>query len=683
MNYGPISTKIPKMIHGGDYNPDQWINYEGIWDEDFRLMDLAHVNVMTIGIFSWSSLEPEEGRFDFSWMDQIMDRLAAEGKYAILATPSGARPAWLSQKYPEVLRTNANRTKNLHGERHNHCFTAPIYREKTQRINTELVKRYKDHPALIAWHISNEFSGECHCDLCQDAFRNWLKKKYDNDLEQLNHAWWTSFWSHIYTDWNQIQAPSTNGERSVHGLALDWKRFVTDQTIDFMGNEMKPLRELTPELPITTNFMGIFEGLNYWKMARSLDIVSWDSYPMWHHVGAGHVNIALETAFLHDLNRSLKGGKPFMLMESTPSVTNWQSVSKLKRPGMHLLASLQAVAHGSDTVQYFQWRKSRGSVEKFHGAVVDHCGHEHTRVFKDVSEVGKALEKLDDIVGTSVKPEVAIIYDWENRWGIEDTRGFNNDAKKYPETVIKHYSGFWKKGVPVDIIDMEQSLSQYKIVVAPMLYMLRGDIAKRIEEFVKGGGTFVATYLSGLVNENDLCFLGGFPGPLRNILGVWTEETDSLHPEEFNEINVHIEALNHKTYKVVDMCDMIHLETATSLATYATDFYAGQPALTVNKFGEGQAYYIAFRNNQDFEEEFYAHLIQELQLKPVLEAKLPEGVSVQTRYDENNTFIFIMNFTEKTQSVDIGSFDMENILEGISEHGTVSIEGYGIKIYKK
>ncbi len=347
---------------------------------------------------------------------------------------------------------------------------------------------------------------------------------------------------------------------------------------------------------------------------------------------------------------------------------------------MHLLASLQALAHGSDTVQYFQWRKSRGSVEKFHGAVVDHCGHEHTRVFKEVSEVGKALEKLDDIVGTSVKPEVAIIYDWKSM-GIEDARGFNNNAKSILKLLLSIILDL-EKGVPVDIIDMEQSLSQYKIVVAPMLYMLRGDIAKRIEEFVKGGGTFVATYLTGLVNENDLCFLGGFPGSLRNILGVWTEETDSLHPEEFNEVNVHIEALNGKTYKVVDMCDMIHLETAKSLATYASDFYAGQPALTVNKFGEGQAYYIAFRNNQDFEEEFYANLIQELQLKPVLEAKLPEGVSVQTRYDENNTFIFIMNFTEKTQSLDIGSVDIENILEGISEHGKVSIDGYGVKIYK-
>ena len=512
MNYGPISNKIPKMIHGGDYNPDQWMNYEGIWDEDFRLMDLAHVNVMTLGTFSWSSLEAEEGRFDFSWMDQIMDRLAAEGKYAILATPSGARPAWMSQKYPEVLRTNADRTKNLHGDRHNHCFTAPIYRKKVQRINTELAKRYKDHPALIGWHISNEYSGECHCDLCQAAFQNWLKKKYNNNLEQLNHEWWTSFWSHTYTDWSQILAPSAIGEQSVHGLTLDWKRFVTDQTINFMENEMKPLRELTPDLPITTNFMGIYEGLNYWKMAKSLDVISWDSYPMWHHSKKGHTNIALETAFLHDLNRSLKNGKPFMLMESTPSVTNWQNVSKLKRPGMHLLASLQAVAHGSDTVQYFQWRKSRGSVEKFHGAVIDHCGHEHTRVFNEVSKVGEALEKFDEIVGTSVKPEVAIVYDWENRWGIDGARGFNNKAKKYPETVIKHYSGFWKQGIPVDIISMEHSLEQYKVVIAPMLYMLHGDVAERIEDFVKSGGTFIATYLTGLVDENDLCFLGGFPG---------------------------------------------------------------------------------------------------------------------------------------------------------------------------
>ncbi len=682
MNYGPISKKIPKMLHGADYNPDQWMGYEGIWDEDFRLMDLAHVNAMSIGIFSWSALEVEEGKFDFSWMDQIMDRLAAEGKYAILATPSGARPAWLSQKYPSVLRTNEDRTKNLHGERHNHCFTASIYREKTRRINTELAKRYKDHPALIAWHISNEYSGECHCDLCQDAFREWLKQKYDQDLKKLNHAWWTGFWSHTYTQWDQIQSPSSKGERSVHGLVIDWKRFVTDQTLDFMENEIEPLRQLTPDIPVTTNFMGTFEGLNYWKMATTLDVISWDSYPLWH-TDRDSLEIAIETGFLHDLNRSLKKGKPFMLMESTPSMTNWQEVAKLKRPGMHLLASVQAIAHGADTVQYFQWRKSRGSFEKFHGAVVDHCGHEHTRVFNDVSEVGSVLEQLDEVVGTSVKPEVALIYDWENRWGINEAKGYNNRNKKYLETVKKHYGAFWKKGIPVDIIDMEQDINAYKVVVAPMLYMVRKDIAKRIEAFVKAGGTFVATYMSGVVDANDLCFLGGMPGPLRQVLGIWVEETDSLYPQEYNTINLTMEGLEGRAYKGIELCDLLHLETAKAIGTYTEDFYAQKPALTKNTFGLGQAFYIAFRNNQNFEEDFYGQLIQELQLQPVMNAKIPEGVSVQTRYDEKNTFVFVMNFNATKQTIHLGEKQWENVLEHRMEDAKVVIDGYGVKIYKK
>ncbi|MDF2523149.1 MAG: beta-galactosidase, partial [Clostridiales bacterium] len=221
MKYAPINPKINKMLHGGDYNPEQWRDYSGIWDEDTRLMNLSHCNTMSVGIFSWAALEPEEDRFDFSWLDEIMDRLAAESAYAVLATPSGARPAWLSQKYPEVLRTNAKRQKNLHGERHNHCYTSPIYREKTQQINRKLAERYKDHPALLVWHVSNEYGGECHCELCQEAFRDWLKVKYDHDLDKLNYAWWTSFWSHTYTDWSQIESPSPLGERYVHGHVMD------------------------------------------------------------------------------------------------------------------------------------------------------------------------------------------------------------------------------------------------------------------------------------------------------------------------------------------------------------------------------------------------------------------------------------------------------------------------------
>lgn len=682
--YPPINPKFSRMLHGADYNPDQWKDTPEIWDEDMRLMKLAHCNVMSVGIFAWAALEPEEGRFEFGWLDEIMDRLAENGMYAILATPSGARPAWLSAKYPEVLRVMPNRQRILHGKRHNHCYTSPVYREKTQIINRKLAERYKDHPALLAWHVSNEYGGECHCDLCQEAFREWLKEKYDGNLDKLNHAWWTGFWSHTFTDWSQIESPAPHGEDLIHGLNLDWKRFVTHQTIDFFKNEIAPLREITPDVPVTTNFMGTYPGLDYWKFAPELDVISWDSYPQWH----GEIpdpDLGASVGFVHDINRSLKGGKPFMLMESTPSMTNWQKVAKLKRPGMHLLSSIQAVAHGSDTVQYFQWRKSRGCSEKFHGAVVDHCGHENTRVFRDVAEVGKVLEKLDKVVGTTVRPEVAIIYDWGNRWAMEDAQAIRRDKVNYQFTCEQHYKTFWQQGIPVDVINMDCDFSKYKLLIAPMLYMVRPGVAERIEEFVASGGTFVTTYWSGIVDENDLCFLGGFPGPLRKVTGIWSEEIDALYDHDVNfVVPVSGNPLNlNKEYKAIELCDLIHAETAEVLATYKCDFYEGRPALTVNKFGDGKAYYIAFRSDFDFLSDFYKQLIKDLNISKVLDTELPEGVTAQKRSDGENDYIFIMNFSPEERKVILPDESFTDMLEGNKVEGEITLPGYGVRILER
>jgi len=652
MRYAPISAKLPNFWHGGDYNPEQWIDTPEIWDEDMRLAKLAHVNTLSVGIFSWVSLEPDEGRFDFSWLDKIMDKLADNGMYAVLATPSGARPAWLSAAYPEVLRVSANRVRNLHGDRHNHCYTSPVYRAKTRILNTALAERYGNHPALLLWHISNEYGGECHCELCQEAFRSWLKVTYHGDLAALNRAWWTGFWSHTFTDWSQIESPAPHGERSVHGLSLDWKRFVTAQTVDFFQEEIAPLREITPHVPVTTNLMGTYPVLNYWRLAPHLDVVSWDSYPTWHS-GESDAVIGCKVAFLHDLNRSLKGGQPFMLMESTPSMTNWQLVSKLKRPGMHLLSSLQAVAHGADTVQYFQWRKSRGSSEKFHGAVVDHAGHEHTRVFRDVTEVGELLEKLDPVIGTTVPAEVAIIYDWENRWAIEDAHGPRQQGRDYEQTCVAHYRPFWEMGVPVDVVDMEADLAKYKLVIAPMLYMIRPGVAERIEEYVSKGGVFVTTYWTGIADEHDLCFLGGFPGPLRKVMGIWAEETDALYEHEVNRVvmNEGNELGLQGDYEARLLCDLIHAENAEVLASYGDDFYAGRPALTVNSFGAGKAYYIATRTDQQFLTDMYTSLVLQTQPRRALHATLPEGVTAQVRTDGQTDYLFLQNYTAVEQLV--------------------------------
>ena len=683
--YQPTSERIPKILHGADYFPEQWIHSPETLDEDIRLMKLAKCNVMSIGMFAWSKLEPEEGVFTFEWLDEILNKFAENGIYTFLATPSGARPAWMSEKYPEVLRVGANRVRNLHGARHNHCYTSPKYREKIMIINEKLAERYAHHPAVIGWHVSNEYGGHCHCDYCQDAFRAWIKDKYKT-LDNLNFAWWSTFWSHTITSWSQVESPAPHGEMAVHGHDLDWNRFVTDQTIDFYKHEIKPLKKANPDLPAFTNFMEVseFAGLDYAKFAKELDFVSWDSYPTWHD-HEDDSKLAAWIGFNHDMFRSLKGGQPFLLMESTPSLTNWQPVSKLKRPGMHYLSSLQAVAHGSDSVQYFQWRKSRGSSEKFHGAVVDHVGHEHTRVFKEVEELGQTLDQIDQVVGTTVNAEVAIIFDTQNRWAINDSQGPRNMGVGYEETVGQHHKAFWDQGVAVDVIDMDSDLSKYKLVVAPMLYMVREGVGEKIEQFVQNGGTFVTTYWSGIVNETDLVYQGGFPGPLRKTLGIWSEEIDALHDGQTNSIKMvqHNKLGFSGEYEAYELCDIIHLEGAEALAYYQEDFYAENPALTVNKFGDGQAYYIASRNVDAFHTDFYRELVNEVGVQRVIDVELPKGVTAQSRTDGEYDYIFLSNYSREVKRVDLSDAEYVGLLDNAKVSEQVELQPFGISLFKR
>ncbi|MEK3748261.1 beta-galactosidase [Paenibacillus sp. FSL E2-8871] len=683
--HSPISSKAPVMLHGADYNPEQWLKYPEILREDIRLMKLANCNVMSVGIFSWVSLEPEEGVFTFDWLDSVLDSFAENGIYAFLATPSGARPAWMSEKYPEVLRVERNRVHNLHGFRHNHCFTSPVYREKTAILNAKLAERYSQHPAVIGWHISNEFGGECHCDLCQNAFRDWLKVKYNNSLDEVNHAWWATFWSHTYTSWTQIESPAPHGETQVHGLNLDWRRFVSERTIDFCQHEINVVRPYNPALPITTN-MHMIDGIDYRELAKILDVISWDAYPEWHYTEDGDdARLTAWTAMHYDLMRSFKK-KPFLLMESTPSLTNWQSVSKLKRPGMHKLSSLQAVAHGSDSVQYFQWRKSRGSSEKFHGAVVDHSGHSETRVFKDVTEVGKTLAGMTEVVGTSTPVRTAIIFDWDNRWAIKDAQGIRNSGLRYEETVLQHYRALWELGIPVDMIGSGDDLSAYKLVIAPMLYLISEENGKRIEKFVEQGGTFLATYWSGVVNETDLCHLGGFPGPLRRTLGIWAEETEGLHSRDLNGVVMQASnALNLSgDYDAHEIAELIHLEGAEALGTYRSDFYAGRPALTVNRFGEGNAYHLATRvKDASFYVELYAAITAKAGITRALDSELPTGVTAQLRTDGESDYIFVQNYSGSPQAVQLDGADYTDLISGTAVPAVLNLAVNDLAMLKR
>jgi len=496
-----------QFLYGADYNPEQWLKHPDILQEDIRLMKEAHVNVACMGMFAWPFLEKTDGEYDFAWFIDIIDNLYANGISVILGTPSAARPCWLAEKYPSVLRVNSKRQKSLFGERHNHCFTSSDYRKKTYDINLRLAKALSNHKGIILWHISNEFSGDCHCDVCQKAFRTWIQDRYKT-LDNLNDAWYMAFWGHLYTSFYQVESPSPLGDSSVNGHNLDWKRFVTHQTIDFMNNEIKVIKDAGSTLPITTNMMHYYTGQNYFKYKEHIDIVSWDSYPKWHM--HSNSDMAMDHGMFHDIMRSIKQN-PFLLMESTPSTTNWQPISRHKRHKMNILSSLLAIAHGSDSVQYFQWRQGRGAHEKFHGAMVNHTGSANSRVFKDVTNLGKILKDLTPLCGSHTKSDIAMVYDFENLWALEDSSGPRNQGIKYKEQLQGHYKALSRHSVNIDFIDMESDISAYKMIIAPYLYMIRDGFDAKLTEFVKNGGILVAGALTGSSRRKRSMLFGHNP----------------------------------------------------------------------------------------------------------------------------------------------------------------------------
>lgn len=634
----------PYLLHGGDYNPEQWLNCPDILEKDIQLMKQANINTVTLGVFSWVSYEPEEGTISFHWLDQVIERLWNAGISFILATPTGARPAWMDKKYPEIMRTDSYGIKNHHGLRHNHCMSSKIYRKKAVEMDGLLAQRYGNHPGLLMWHISNEFSGECYCEQCQQKFRIYLKEKYQT-IEQLNACWWTSFWSHTYHDFDEIEAPMRNGETCLPVLTLEWKRFTTWNTVDFMRTEIRAIREFSPALPVTTNFMWLYPMLDYREFAQDLDFVSWDAYPRWHNDYEPPENTAVWTSFNHSLMRNICPGRPFLLMEHTPSVANGHPFSKLKRPGMGTLAALQAVACGSDSALYFQWRKGRGGFEQYHGAVIDHDGRDDTRVFQEVARTGSLLSSLSAIPGSIVSSEAAILYEWENAWALDATSGLGKNIK-YNTTCVSWYQALLRQGIDADIVGKDTDFSCYKLLIVPMMYLCRPEQAKRLQEYVEQGGCLIATYLSAYVDENLLCHLGGFPGcGMSELFGIRASELDTLYPTDRNHLD-----WNGKNYEILDYCEILKEEGAEILASYQDDFYKGSPALTRRTVGSGTAIYVACRTEQSFVDDFISEICQTQKLSCI--HNLAAGTQYHLRRNEAQDFHFYLNFTDQEQTID-------------------------------
>lgn len=653
----PLFPQLNGVLHGGDYNPDQWLDRPDILQKDIELMKKAGINSATLGVFSWATYEPNEGEFNFDWLEEIMDSLYENGIYTILATPSGARPAWLDFKYPEAMRVAANGHRNRHGIRHNHCMTSQAYRDKVEIIDSKLAERFANHKGLLMWHISNEFGGDCYCESCQEKFREFLKERYENDINKLNKAWWNSFWSHTYNSFDQIEPPFENGETGSMGLTLDWKRFTTQSTTDFMKFEIDVVHRYNPDIPTTTNFMDIYEGLDYHVMCQAIDVTSWDSYPLLHNDFETMEDVMMHNTFNHRLFQSMKKNQPFMLMESCPGVVNWHEVNKYRRPGFHKILELQAVANGSDTVQYFQWRKSRGAYEQFHGAVVDHLGTDDTRVFKEVASLGDDLSRLSEVAGTIPDNKVAILFDWDNRWAIQEAKTLADATKKYVDTCIDFYTAMLRMGQDADIISQDMPFDDYKIILAPMMFLLHDGIGDKIADFIKKGGQVLTTYFTGCVDKSTLCYLGGFPGQgLADVFGVIAEETDTFYPSDRNYIKF---AMTGTRREVFDYQEMLRVNGAKTLASFEGDYVAGMSAITENAYGDGYAYYVGCRTKASDLNEVFTSMFDRAGLTV---CQTPAGIEHHTRFDEKHQYDFFSNYTDKPIMVRVANSNRRDLL---------------------
>ncbi|MGL9910658.1 beta-galactosidase [Enterococcus sp. DIV0213h] len=627
-----------RILFGGDYNPNQWP--KEIWEEDIRIFKKASINSATVNVFSWAKIQPSENCYDFEELDQIIEKLSTEGFDIVLATSTAALPAWMFKKYPEVARTDYDGRHHKFGQRHNACPNSLVYQKYAERLATKLAERYGENPQVTCWHINNEYGGECYCDNCEKAFRVWLKDKY-HTIEALNKAWNMEFWGHTVYEWDEIVLPNALSEgigydkTAFAGISIDYRRFNSDSLLKNYMMERDAIRKIDPTTPITTNLMGTFKGLDYFKWAKEMDLVSWDNYPSYNTPWS-------LVAMTHDLMRGLKQ-QPFMLMEQTPSQQNWQPYNSLKKPGQMRAQSYQTIAHGADTIQYFQLRRSIGACEKFHGAVIEHVGHEDTRVFRETAALGAELAQLSDIIGTQTQAQVAVIFDWDNYWALEYTSGPTVDLK-YVEQIHRYYRYFYEQNIAVDLVPVDADLSKYKLVAAPVLYMIKEGMQERLTDFVMQGGALLTTYMSGIVDQSDNVHLGGYPGPLRELAGIWVEEIDALAPEQSNGVSLVNEELTGTSNLV---SDLIHLENAEALAHYTSNFYAGMPAVTKNTFGDGTVYYFGGQLEDQLQDQLFKTIVEESDITPVIEEATK--LEIACRENAEAKFFVIINFHEEAQ----------------------------------
>lgn len=622
---------FPHILYGGDYNPDQWP--EEVWFEDVRLMKEAGVNLVSLGIFSWAKLEPQPGVFDFGWLDRLMDLLHKNSISVDLATPTASPPAWMAHLHPDSLPETANGEKLWHGSRRHYCPHSADYRRYALRITEKLADRYKGHPALVMWHVDNEYGchiSECYCDASAAAFRLWLKDRYKT-IDKLNFAWGTSFWGQTYFDWEEIQPPRRSPAHINPTQQLDWARFSSDSWLTCFNEQKAVLNKITPQVPVTTNFMSFHKGVDYFKFASHEDVVSNDSYP-----DTAQPDWMVQAGIACDLIRSVGQRKPWILMEQASSQVNWRPINVPKRPGIMRMGSLQAVARGADGILFFQWRQSKAGAEKHHSGMMPHGGTE-TRTWREVKALGNELPRLNTLIGSQVESEVAILMDWNNWWALEIDSKPSIDLKLIPQ-LYAFYKPLFDKNITVDFVHPAVDFSRYKLVIAPNLYLVDDLSVENINRYVENGGTLLMNFFSGIVDENEHIRLGGYPAPFREMLGLTVEEYVPFPHELTNSIRTG----DGQRFTATLWADVIRTNGAETMATFENDYFAGFSALTRNSFGRGVGFYLGTQLGADGLAWVLDVVCRQAGVSlPGVE--LPAGVEMLRRTKGKKTWLFLLN----------------------------------------
>lgn len=668
----PTTPKgLTRLAFGGDYNPEQWP--ESVWQEDVRLMREAGVTLVSVGIFSWALLEPERGRYDFGWLDRVLDLLHAHGIRVDLGTPTVAPPAWFYRAHPEALPVTAEGVRLSYGSRGTICHSSPAYREAAARITTELARRYAGHPALALWHVHNEYGvpvSACYCDGCAAHFRRWLDGTYGS-VEAVNEAWGTAFWGQRYGSYEEILPPRATATVGNPAQRLDYRRFADATLRENFRAERDILHELSPGIPVTTNFMTALsqcDSIDYWAWGREVDLVTNDHYLITDGRRT-HVNLAMAA----DLTRSVAGGAPWLLLEHSTSGVNWQPRNPAKRPGEMARNSLAHVARGSEGAMFFQWRQGRRGAEKFHSAMVPHGGTD-TRIWREVVALGADLEALEEVRGSRTVPDVAMLWDWHSWWA-QSLEWRPNEAHDARERADSFYETLYDRHLTVDFAHPEADLSAYPLVVVPALYLMTEAAGQNLREYVENGGTLVVSYFSGIVDEHDAVHPGAYPGALRDVLGLTVDEWSPLLDHQ----RVGITGPGGAALTGDVWTEFVRPRGAETVWTYADGPAAGGPAVTRHRLGRGTAWYVSTRLDAASLDAIVAAASEDAGVPD--RAALPRDVEVVRRAGADGRHLFVLNHTDAEAKVPLDGPGTELLTGGVVS-GALAVPAGGVRVVR-